>query len=78
MKTKKPKLGSTGGYPDGSFGPHDKGELAMAVSSDNKGNVHIDFGQTDVNWFALPAEQAVSFAKLLLHHAGVKKVTIEF
>lgn len=72
------KLGATGDYPDGSFGPHDKGGLAMAVSSDSKGNVHIDFGKTNVNWFALPAGQAVVFARLLLRHAGAKKVEIEF
>lgn len=72
------KPGATGDYPDGSFGPHDKGGLAVAVSSDSRGNVHIDFGTTDVNWLAMPKELAIEFAKNILHHAGAKKVEIEF
>lgn len=70
------KLGATGKYPKGSLGPDDQGELRMAVTHDSKGNVHVNFGK-DVSWFALPSEQAIELAKLILHHAGTKKVHIE-
>lgn len=70
------KLGATGKYPHGSFGPHDEGALQMAVAHDSQGNVHVNFGK-DVSWFALPPEQAINLAKLILRHAGAKKVEIE-
>jgi hypothetical protein len=70
------KLGATGKYPHGSLGPHDEGAVQMAVAHDSKGNVHIDFGK-DLSWFAMPPEQAINFAKLILRHAGAKKVEIE-
>jgi hypothetical protein len=69
------KLGATGKYPKGSLGPHDEGELRMAVAKDSQGNVHVNFGK-DVSWFAIPPEQAIELAKLLLRHAGAKKVEI--
>jgi hypothetical protein len=70
------KLGATGQYPDGSLGPHDEGALQMAVAHDSKGLVHVNFGK-EVAWFALPPEQAINFARLILRHAGAKKVEIE-
>ena len=70
------KLGATGKYPEGSLGPHDEGALQMAVAHDSKGNVHVNFGK-DVSWFSLPAPQAINLAKLILRHAGAKKVEIE-
>ena len=69
------KLGATGKFPHGSLGPHDEGALQMAVAHDSKGNVHVNFGK-EVSWFALPSEQAVQFARLILRHAGAKKVEI--
>ena len=70
------KLGATGKYPDGSLGAHDQGAVQMAVARDGKGLVHINFG-TDVSWVAMPSGQAINFARLILKHAGVKKVEIE-
>jgi hypothetical protein len=70
------KLGATGKYPHGSLGPHDEGALQMAVAHDRQGNVHVNFGN-EVSWFALPPDQAINFARLILRHAGAKKVEIE-
>jgi len=70
------KLGATGKYPHGTLGPHDEGALQMAVAHDSTGNVHVNFGK-DLSWFAMPPEQAINFAKLILRHAGAKKVEIE-
>jgi hypothetical protein len=69
------KLGATGKFPLGSLGPDDEGELNMSVSHDSEGNVHMNFGKSIV-WFALPSEQAIELARILLHHAGAKKVAI--
>lgn len=69
------KLGATGKYPKGSLGPHDEGALALGVANDGQGNVHINFGK-DISWLAMPPEQAVEFAKLILRHAGAKKVEV--
>lgn len=66
------KLGATGTYPRGSLGLHDEGALQMAISHDDKGNVHVNFGKK-IRWFALPPDQAITFAQLILHHAGVKR-----
>jgi hypothetical protein len=69
------KLGVTGKFPLGKLGPDDEGELKMAVAHDNEGNVHVNFG-TEVVWFALPCDQAIKLAMLILHHAGAKNVAI--
>jgi hypothetical protein len=69
------KLGATGKFPLGSLGPEDEGELRMGVAHDSNGDVHINFG-TPITWFAMPSDQAIKFAKLILHHAGAKKVEI--
>lgn len=71
------KPGPTGTFPDGSLGPHDEGALMMGVSDkDQRGLIHFNFGK-DVSWFAMPAEQAINLARLILKKAGAKKVTIE-
>jgi hypothetical protein len=70
------KLGATGKFPDGSLGAHDEGELQFGVSRDSKGLVHLNFGK-NIAWLALPPETAIELAKLLLRHAGAKKVEIE-
>lgn len=69
------KFGATGKFPQGSYGRHDEGELRMGVARDNYGNVRMDFGKP-VAWMAFPPEQAIELAKLLLKHAGAKKVEI--
>lgn len=77
MTEKMVKLGATGEFPDGSFGPHDKGALTMGVATDKAGNVHVNFG-CKISWFAMPPEQAIDLARLILRHAGAKKVEIEW
>ena len=69
------KLGATGEYPHGSLGPHDEGALNMGITHDSQGNVHVNFGMA-IAWFALPPEQAIELAKLILRHAGIKKVEL--
>jgi hypothetical protein len=70
------KFGPTGKYPHGKLGPTDEGELQFGVAHDADGNVHVNFGKP-VAWFALPQEQAINLARLILGHAGVKKVEIQ-
>lgn len=70
------KIGATGKFPDGKLHPGDQGELRFAVARDSHGKVHVDFGK-DVSWFTLPPETAIQFARLLLRHAGAKKIEIE-
>lgn len=72
---KRPKLGATGTFPEGSLGPHDEGAIQMAVAHDSKGLVHVNFGK-DVSWFAVPPEQAINLGKLLMSHAGAKKIEV--
>lgn len=69
------KFGATGKFPRGMLGPSDEGELNMGVAHDSKGTVIVNFGK-EVSWFGLPPEQAIEFAKLILRHAGAKKVEI--
>jgi hypothetical protein len=69
------KFGATGKFPHGSLGEGDEGELKMGVAHDWDGNVHVNFGKS-IRWFALPSEQAIELAKLILAHAGAKKVEI--
>jgi hypothetical protein len=69
------KLGATGKFTHGSLGPHDEGDIQVGIARDSKGNVHVNFGK-EVSWFAMPPENAVEFAKLILRHAGAKKVEI--
>jgi len=70
------KVGATGKFPDGKMHPGDEGELQFGVAKDRNGNVHVNFGK-DISWFALPPQTAIAFARLLLRHAGAKKVEIE-
>jgi hypothetical protein len=69
------KFGPTGEYPQGSLGPSDEGALQIGVAHDNDGNVVLNFG-TGVSWIAMPPENAINFAKLILRHAGAKKIEI--
>jgi len=69
------KLGATGQFPRGMLGPSDEGALQMGVAHDSKGNVILNFGK-EVSWIGMPAEQAIEFAKLIMRHAGAKKIEI--
>jgi len=70
------KFGAMGKYPHGSLGPDDEGALQIGVAHDSKGTVILNFGKK-VSWIGMPSEQAINFAKLILRHAGAKKVEIE-
>lgn len=72
----KQQFGGTGKYPQGSLGPDDEGELQMGVAHDSKGTVFLNFGK-EVSWVGFPPEQAINLARLILQHAGAKKVEIE-
>lgn len=69
--------GPTGTFPRGIARPGDEGALRIAISDpDSRGNIHIDFG-TPVEWIALPREEIIDLARLLLRKAGAKTVEIE-
>jgi hypothetical protein len=68
-------LGATRHFPEGMLNPDDEGELRFGVAHDDKGLVHMNFGKP-VTWFALHPEQAIELAKLILRHAGARKVEI--
>jgi hypothetical protein len=70
-----PKFGPTHDYPDGSLGPDDRGGLQIGVAHDSKGNVIINFG-TELNWIGFPPDQAIQLAKLIMTHAGAKKIEV--
>lgn len=70
------KFGPTHDYPHGSLGPDDRGAIQIGVARDGKGNVVVNFG-SELSWFAMPPENAINFAKLILKHAGAKKIEIE-
>jgi len=70
------KLGATGKFPDGKLTPNDEGELQLGLASDSAGRVHFNFGKP-IAWFAMERGQAIDLARLILRHAGVKKVEIE-
>lgn len=70
------KIGPTGTYPDGKLGPLDEGGLNIGVGHDDDGMVVLSFG-TKVAWIGMPPPNAIEFAKLILQHAGAKKVEVE-
>lgn len=69
-------FGPTGKFPRGKLGPDDDGELQFGVAHDSRGTVIINFGKP-VEWVGMPATTAITMARALLKHAGVKKVEIE-
>jgi hypothetical protein len=72
-----PKIGKTGRFPEEKMHPGDEGELRFGVTKDSQGNVHVNFGK-DVSWLAFPPETAIHLAKMLLKHAGAKKIELSF
>jgi len=67
-------LGPTGDYPRGKLGPDDLGGLNIQVGT-RDGAVIVAFG-TPVEWFGMPPDQAINFAKTIMKHAGAKKITV--
>lgn len=73
------RAGATGTLPDGiSRRSGDEGALNIAISDkDSDGLIHVDFGKP-IAWFAMPSENAINLAKMILRKAGAKSVTVEF
>jgi hypothetical protein len=72
----KRDLGATGTFPQGVLNDDDQGALKIGVARDKKtGLVHLEFGKP-IAWTAFPPEMAVHLARMLLKHAGAKKVEI--
>jgi hypothetical protein len=61
------KLGPTKDFPLGKLNETDEGGLQLAISEE-KGTVRVDFG-SPVAWFALPPDQALAFASLIVKRA---------
>ncbi len=56
-------------WPEGRLNGDDDGELAFAIGPDETGTlVMLDFGKP-VTWTAMPPQQAVELAQLLIRHA---------
>jgi hypothetical protein len=70
------KLGATGKFPKGHLDESDEGELRFAVTFDPSARiVRIEFGKP-VAWLGLYPPEAIEFARLILKHAGAKKIEI--
>jgi len=62
---RRPKLGQTGKFPDGSLCDGDEGEATFAVYVDTRLSVvSIDFG-TPITWLGLTVEDAKKMAEVL-------------
>jgi len=73
----KRPFGATGDFPQGKLNDHDEGGLRIGVAWDKlDGIVRVEFGKP-VAWLGLPPPEAIGLAKLLLRHAGAKKIEIE-
>lgn len=56
-------------YPEGRLAPDDEGELAFTVEGDEDAQVvKVDFGKP-VTWVAIPPQQAVALAQVLIKYA---------
>ncbi len=71
------KFGATNQFPRGRLGPHDEGGLCFGIARDSKGLIHFNFGKK-VSWLAMPSEDAITLAKMILSKCGAKKITVEF
>jgi len=56
--------------------PQDEGPLHLGVAHDDEGIVHMNFGKP-IAWIGMEREHAINLARMLLTHAGVKKVELE-
>jgi hypothetical protein len=64
-------IGPTGEFPLGKLNADDEGGINIAIGSES-GNVRIDFGEPTA-WIALPPDQALAFASLIVKHAMALK-----
>jgi len=63
----RPRLGSTGLFPEGKIRHDDEGQIRMAIGS-RGGKVILDFGKSVV-WIGFNPQDARNLAALLLRHA---------
>lgn len=63
------ELGGTGEFPEGKLNGSDEGSLRFAIGQEG-GCVSIAFGKP-VAWLAMPPEQAVAMAELLIAKARI-------
>jgi hypothetical protein len=76
MGEQKRRVGPTGEFPAGMIRADDHGGLNIVISdADSQSNIHIYFG-VPVDWIALPRDQVIVLARMLLRKAGAKKVEI--
>jgi hypothetical protein len=54
----------------------DQGGLRVSVTHDEQG-IRVHFGSRPIAWLGLLPDQAILMAKLLLQHAGAKRVRVE-
>jgi len=74
----KRPLGATGTFSHGKVQDDDQGDLRMAVAYDKvNGIVRLDFGK-QVAWLGLTPESAIDLGRVLMKHAGAKKVEVSF
>jgi hypothetical protein len=72
----KRPLGATGTFPQGKVSDDDEGGLKMAIAFDPlDGIVRVEFGKP-VAWLGLPPPEAMELGKLLMKHAGAKKIEV--
>lgn len=57
------QLGATGRFPEGKLNEQDRGELRLAIGTQN-GKLVIDFG-TYLSWVALSKEEVIGFIEVL-------------
>jgi hypothetical protein len=70
-------FGPTGEFPQGKLDDTDEGALKIGIAYDKlDGIIRVEFGKP-IAWLGLPPPEAVGLARLLLRHAGAKKVEIE-
>ena len=66
---KRPKLGALGTFSEGKLNPSDQGDLALAITWDERNQVvRLDFGKP-VAWFAMSAHDARVIAEMILEKA---------
>jgi hypothetical protein len=55
----------------------EQGMLRVSVTHDDTNIVRVHFGSRPIAWLGLKPDEAILMAKLLLQHAGAKKVVVE-
>lgn len=63
------RIGPTGRFPRGRIGPHDEGEIQLAISTDVASQtIILHFGKATA-WIGLGVAEARALADVLVKHA---------